>query len=440
MGQVLLDVHGITYSYSAVPALEGVTFQVRPGDMIAVIGPNGSGKSTLIKCLSRALRPKRGAVLLYGRDLWSYSPRETAQRMAVVPQETVTEFEFTVAEVVLMGRQPHIPGLLKRESPQDLATVRKAMELTSTLHLAERPLSSLSGGERQRVVIARALAQEPEVLLLDEPTSHLDITYQAEILELLEYLNRTQKISIIAVIHDLNLAARYFPQVILLGGGKIVALGPTEKVITTPNMKKAYNSEILLSRHPWNGQLFITLLPRRSALSPGEGPRPVVHLVGGGGTGAGLMEAMFRCGWTVTAGVLNRGDTDWEQGRLLGIEMVEIPPFAPITNEDHRRNLSLMKRADCLVLASVPFGQGNIQNLFALEEAQAGGLPLFLVDERPIEERDYTGGLATRVYKKMVENGACLLKTETLVLEAVHTYLAGGNTVSGQQRRASYKD
>ncbi|MGI9953088.1 ABC transporter ATP-binding protein [Moorellaceae bacterium AZ2] len=431
MGQVLLDVHGITYSYSSVPALEGITFRVRPGEMIAVIGPNGSGKSTLIKCLDRALRPQRGAVMLDGRDLWEYSPRETAKRMAVVPQETVTEFDFTVAEVVLMGRQPHLSGLLRRESQRDLAIVREAMELTSILHLAERPVSSLSGGEKQRVIIARALAQEPEVLLLDEPTSHLDITYQLEILDLLEYLNRVKKISIIAVIHDLNLAAQYFPRVILLSGGKIVDLGPPEKVITTPNMKKAYNSEILLSRHPWNGRLFITLLPRKSAGRPADGPCPVVHLVGGGGTGAGLMEAMFRWGWTVTAGVLNRGDRDWEQGRLLGIEMVEIPPFAPINDEDHQRNLALMRRADCLVLANVPFGQGNIRNLYALEDAQAGGLPVFLVDESPIEERDYTGGVATQVYKRIIEKGAYLLKSETPVLKAIRSHLVRSHTLSG---------
>ncbi|MBE3582360.1 MAG: ABC transporter ATP-binding protein [Thermoanaerobacteraceae bacterium] len=430
MGQVLLDVHGITYSYGSVPALAGITFQMRPGEMIAVIGPNGSGKSTLIKCLDRALRPRLGAVLLDGRDLWDYSPRETARRMAVVPQETVTEFDFTVAEVVLMGRQPHLSGLLRREGRRDLAVAREAMELTSTLHLAERPVSSLSGGERQRVIIARALAQEPEVLLLDEPTSHLDITYQVEILDLLAYLNRIKNISIIAVIHDLNLAAQYFPRVILLSGGKIVDVGPPEKVITTPNIRKAYNSEILLGRHPGNGRLFVTLLPRRSAGRTSGNFHPAVHLVGGGGTAAGLMEAMFCRGWKVTAGVLNRGDRDWEQGRLLGIEMVEIPPFVPIGDEDHRRNLALMKKADCALLASVPFGQGNIRNLYALEEALSGGLPVFLVDESPIEERDYTGGAATKVYKRMIEKGACSVPSETSALEAIQSHFAKGITLS----------
>ncbi|MCG0278278.1 MAG: ABC transporter ATP-binding protein [Thermanaeromonas sp.] len=419
MPRVLLDVHGITYSYGSVPALAGITFQVQPGEMIAVIGPNGSGKSTLLKCLDRALRPQRGVVLLDGRDLWDYSRRDVARRIAVVPQETVTEFDFTVAEVVLMGRQPHLSGLIRRESPRDLAVAREAMELTSTLHLAERPVSSLSGGERQRVIIARALAQEPEILLLDEPTSHLDITYQVEILDLLVYLNRIKNISIITVIHDLNLAAQYFRRVILLSGGKIVDVGPPEKVITTPKIRQAYNTEVLLTRHPGNGRLFVTPLPRKSVEMMSGGFRPTVHLVGGGGSGAGLMEAMFVRGWKVTAGVLNRGDRDWEQGRLLGIEMVEIPPFVPIGDEAHQQNLTLMKKADCAVLASVPFGQGNLRNLYALEEALAGGLPVFLLDESPIEERDYTGGIATEVYRRMIGKGACLVPSEVSALEAI---------------------
>ncbi|HBT46271.1 MAG TPA: heme ABC transporter ATP-binding protein [Peptococcaceae bacterium] len=431
MSEVILDVHGIAYSYGAVPALGGITFQVRPGEMVAVIGPNGSGKSTLIKCLNRALRPRVGAVYLDGRDLWDYSLRETARRMAVVPQETVVEFDFTVAEIVLMGRQPHLSGLFRREGRRDLAAAREAMELTSTLHLAERLVSSLSGGERQRVIIARALAQEPEVLLLDEPTSHLDITYQVEILDLLTYLNRLKNISIIAVIHDLNLAAQYFPRVILLSGGRIVDVGPPERVITTPNIRKAYHTEVLLSRHPASGRLLVTPLPRRRAGEASGNPRPAVHLVGGGGTAAGLMEAMFCRGWKVTAGVLNRGDLDWEQGKLLGIEMVEIPPFVPISDEDHCRNLALVKRADCALLANVPFGQGNLRNLYALQEALADGLPVFLVDENPIEERDYTGGEATKVYKRMVEKGACLVPSEASAIEAIRGRFAEGLTFSG---------
>lgn len=436
MAEVLLDIHGATYTYSAVPALDGITFTLRQGEMLAVVGPNGSGKSTLVKCISRALRPKVGTVWLAGRDVCTYSARELARQLAVVPQETAIDFDFSAAEVILMGRQPHI-GPFQHESSRDLAIMRKAMELTSTLHLADRTVATLSGGERQRVVIARALAQEPQVLLLDEPTSHLDITYQVEILELLGRLNREKKLTIIAVLHDLNLAAQYFHKFLLLAAGKIIALGPAEEVLTRENLKKAYASDVVISRHPMNGQLHISWVPTKNKSGVYPGYRPAVHLIGGGGTAGRIMEAMAYAGWTVTAGVLNRGDTDWDQGRLLGIQMVEIPPFAPIGEEDQQRNLALMKQADCVLVAEVPFGPGNIQNLYVVQEAQAWGMPLFLVGAKPVAERDYTGGLATRIYERLIEKGAYLFKEPAQALEAI---AAGGGQRERGARRCTQRE
>lgn len=145
MAEALLDIHGVTYSYNAAPALAGVTLRVAPGEMLAIAGPNGSGKSTLLRCISRALRPQAGTVLLAGRNMLTYTAREVAQRLAVVPQETGVDFDFSVAEVVLMGRQPHLRAF-QRESDRDLEIVHRAMELTATLHLADRPVSTLSGG------------------------------------------------------------------------------------------------------------------------------------------------------------------------------------------------------------------------------------------------------------------------------------------------------
>lgn len=418
MAEVLLDIHGTTYTYSAAPTLDGITFTLRQGEMLTVVGPNGSGKSTLVKCIGRSLRPKVGTILLAGRNVYTYSARELARQLAVVPQETTIDFDFSVAEVVLMGRQPHI-GHFQHESSRDLAIMRKAMELTSTLHLADRTVATLSGGERQRVFIAQALTQEPEVLLLDEPTSHLDITYQVEILELLGRLNREKKLTIIAVLHDLNLAAQYFHKVLILAAGKIVALGPAEEVLTSENIKKAYGSDVVISRHPVNGRPYISWLPPKNNSGVYPAYRPTVHLIGGGGTAGRIMEMMAYAGWTITAGVLNRGDTDWDQGRLLGIQMVDIPPFAPIGEEDQQRNLALMKQADCVLVAEVPFGPGNIQNLYAVQETQAWGMPLFLVGTKPVAKRDYTGGLATRIYERLIEKGAHLVEEPARALEAI---------------------
>lgn len=420
MAEAVLAVHGISYSYGAAPALAGVTFTVEPGVMVAVVGPNGSGKSTLVRCLSRALRPQVGTVLLGGRDLARFSAREVAQRLAVVPQETAIDFDFTVVEVVLMGRQPYLRPW-QRESRHDLAIANRALELTGTLHLAERPVSSLSGGERQRVVIARALAQEPEILILDEPTAHLDLAYESEILELLARLSREKGLTIIAVLHDLNLAAQYFNQCILLAEGRIVALGPVAEVLTRPHIKAAYGCDVLVTRQ--GGRPCISLPPAQPA-RPAEGQHPAVHVVGGGGSAAELLAALVRAGWRVSCGVLNQGDTDWEAGRLLGIDLVTIPAFAPIRQEDREKNLYLMQRADLLLVADVPFGSGNLPNLHAVAAAQAAGRPVFLVG-RPIVERDYTGGEATRVFQRLVARGARILPEGSDVPAALAAALSG---------------
>lgn len=259
----LLNVNQISYGYDSTPVLKDVTFELAPGEMAAVVGPNGSGKSTLLKCVSGFLPPQQGDIRLAGKSISSYSAQERAQQVAVVPQETVLAFDFNVTETVLMGRQPHLKPF-QRETAADVAAARAAMEQTGTGSLAERPVSTLSGGEQQRVLIARALAQEPRLLLLDEPTSQLDITYQAEILGLLQHLNSQRKLATLAVIHDLNLAVQYFNKFILLADGQILAMGTAAEVITGENLKRVYPSQrvqITVNRHPVHHRPFVTVFP-----------------------------------------------------------------------------------------------------------------------------------------------------------------------------------
>ncbi len=416
MPEVLLSVHGVNYSYDSSLALDGLSFDVQQGEMVAIVGPNGCGKSTLLKCMSKVLRPQAGAVFLDKQDIRTLIAKDVAKMLAVVPQETMLEFDFSVAEVVLMGRQPYL-GLLKREGKKDLSMVRQALELTSTLHLADRNVHSLSGGERQRVVIARALAQEPQIILLDEPTSHLDINFQSEILSVLDELNKKHKITIIAVMHDLNMAAQYFSRMMLLSGGKIMMVGTPEMVLTAPNIKEAYGCDVLVERRHACSHLFISPL-----LSPHKNVRGEsgvkVHLVCGGGTGSSLLCAMYAYGWSVTAGVLSQGDSDWEQAHLQGIEVVDVPPFALPGDDEFERNLNLMRNADLVVLSAVPFGRGNLQNLYAVKEAQAENVPVFVVDSVPVDKRDYTGGEASCLYRGILQDGACVLKDEKELFEA----------------------
>ena len=230
------------------------------------MGPNGSGKTTLLKVINGILKPKVGTVFLSNRNIFEMGEKERAKILASVPQDTYVNFDFTVWDIVMMGRFPYL-NRFQWEREEDEKVVEYCMKLTNVLHLSERSIREISGGERQRVIIARALAQEPKVLLLDEPTSNLDISYQIEIMDLLRRLSREKGIIIICAIHNLNLAARYCDRVVLLNKGRIVAMGPPEKVLTKDNIKRVYGIDVWISRHPITGTLYIVPLKpvRRSS-------------------------------------------------------------------------------------------------------------------------------------------------------------------------------
>jgi iron complex transport system ATP-binding protein len=239
--------------YGALEALRGVSLAVGAGEFVGVLGPNGSGKSTLVKTLSRVLRPLGGRVLLDGADVWRLGPRAVARCVAVVPQDAPAPFDFSALEVVLMGRSPHL-SRLSAEGVEDLRIAREAMERTDSWCFAGRPITQLSGGERQRVTLARALAQEPRLLLLDEPTSHLDLGYQIETLERLAALNREAGTTLVAVLHDLNLASAFCPRLVLLAEGRIVADGAPEAVLTRDRLRDVYRVDALVEPDPIHGR------------------------------------------------------------------------------------------------------------------------------------------------------------------------------------------
>jgi len=249
---MILEVSGAACAYDGTDVLSDVTLRVGPGDFVAVAGPNGSGKSTLIRTLSRVLRPRLGSALLDGGDLYAIPARRSAQALAVLPQETSVEFEFTCEEVVLMGRAPHL-GRFETETERDRAVVRDAMERTSTWELRKRAILELSGGERQRVLLARAFAQEPKILLLDEPTAHLDLSFQLQILRLVRALRDEKKTGVLASLHDLNLAAAYADRIVLLSKGKIAAAGTPKEVLVEPALRPIFGPEVTVHSHPDTG-------------------------------------------------------------------------------------------------------------------------------------------------------------------------------------------
>ncbi len=398
-----LEVSELDFSYYEVKILNDISFCVEKGGFVAVIGPNGSGKSTLLKNISALLSPQKGRVLLCNQDIFSMKTRDLARNMAVVPQDTVVSFPFTVLETVMMGRMPH-QKRFGGETPQDMAIAKWAMEITGTWHLKDRPITEISGGERQRVIVARALTQEPQVLLLDEPTAHLDLQHQLELLELLQGLTRTGKLAVVAVLHDLNLAAQFSEYVIMLYKTKIFAAGRPEEVLTAANIREVFNIEAVVAPNNLTGRFNIIPVARSvPELCRGDGCH--VHLICGGGTGTYIMERLVEKGFRVSCGVLNIGDSDWSNARNLGLALVEEAPFAGIREETYQKNWRFIEQADVIVVMPIPFGNGNLGNLRQAGEALAAGKIVILVGG-DIEARDFTGGKATRLYKDMLDNNA----------------------------------
>jgi iron complex transport system ATP-binding protein len=243
-------------------ALRDVSVEVPRGSLTGLLGPNGCGKTTLLKLLSGVLAPDHGTVSLDGRPLSSLSRRDIARHVAVVPQETHPAFDFTVMEMVLMGRHPHV-GAFQLEGPKDFAVAGDALAATGTTHLAARRYLTLSGGEKQRVVIAGALAQAPDVLLLDEPTASLDLGYQLDVASLLGTLNRERAVTMVLATHDLNLAAALCDSLVLLREGRVLAQGATRDVLTAAMVRQLYGVDAEVSFHDRAGHLTVVPVARR---------------------------------------------------------------------------------------------------------------------------------------------------------------------------------
>ncbi len=264
----MLRAADVSYAYvPGAPVLRHVSASVGRGELLGLLGPNGCGKTTLLRLLAGITRPQQGTIALDGRPLASYSRRAVARRIAFVPQETQPAFQYTALELVLMGRHPHLDAFAL-EGPRDIAIAREALAATGTAHMERRPLQTLSGGEKQRVMIASALAQSPDLLLLDEPTASLDLGYQLEIASLLARLNRERGVTIVMATHDLNLAAAICTELVLLRRGEVVTSGLTADVLTPASIRQVYDVEADVHLHAEVGHL--TVVPIRRSAAPAE--------------------------------------------------------------------------------------------------------------------------------------------------------------------------
>jgi iron complex transport system ATP-binding protein len=407
--------------YGAADVLHGVSLQVRPGEVVGLVGPNGCGKTTLVRVASRALKPSAGSVRVVDRDPYGMPAKEAARVVAVVPQDVIPAFPFDVLEFVLMGRAPYLTRWTGG-GPADWAKAREAMEAVGVQHLADRPMDELSGGERRRAVLAQALAQDAPILLLDEPTTHLDIRHVVEFHQLIRRLADDRRVAVLAVLHDLTLAAAVADRLVAMHAGEVVADGQPEEVVTRSLLRTVYGVNADIERSEATGRPTVVLGPPEQAIAP-TGLRALV--VGGAGRGAPLMRLLVERGVHVVAAVLHGSDTDVEVAERLDIEHVSVPAFSEIDEEAAVAWRRHAAAADLLVVCDPPVGPGNVRNLELALEAATRAIPVVLLDAVPIAERDFTGGRATELWGELRERATVVTGYAQVVDAALAQMPAG---------------
>jgi iron complex transport system ATP-binding protein len=411
-----IDVSGLSFSFGNKPVLKDISFEVGDGEFLGLMGPNGSGKTTLLRCLMNYLSPKSGTISIDGKILSELSAGQVARTFAVVPQSSATDFTFSAYDIVMMGRIPHMSGRLTGTTKEDIVAVRTAMERTNTWQFAGRQFSALSGGERQRIIIARALAQQPKALLLDEPTVYLDISGQIEIMDLIRRLNKETGITVVAVLHDVNLAARYCDRIALLSNGTLEIIGPPSEVITPATVQAVYGVDVVIRKDPFTNAVYV--LPS-SLGGPIHRHGTRVHVLSGGGTGGPVLKALHDRGYSVSTGVLNVLDTDFENAKDLHIPTVAEIPFAQISDEAHSSNLSMIDESSAVVVTRFPVGPGNLKNLEAAMHAIAGSKKVFILTPPGGKDYDFVGGKAETLVERLVASGAIQVRNIHDLLSAL---------------------
>jgi iron complex transport system ATP-binding protein len=411
-----LAVEHLSVAYGDRAAIRDVSLSVAPGEVVALAGPNGSGKSSLIRAAVGLLAQEIGSVRVDGVPVDRGGSRERARRVAWMPQDEAPGENVPLEEYVEYGRYAWVA----RWSPPtqaDRAAVRDAIAQVDLVALAARGMAELSGGERQRARLARTLAQDAPVLLLDEPTAHLDIGHQLDILERIRTHARREHRSVVVALHDLNLAARFTDRVAVLSHGRLVAVGPPTEVLSPALLEEVWGIVAELRRDPRSGQPY--LLPRLATeriTRPTASPSPRVHVMAGGGAGSATLQALFERGFDLSAGVLPLFDTDTELARELGLPVAVEVPFAPIGPEALARLDRLLEESEAIVVAPFPVGPSNLANLEGLLR-WVERRPIALLQHAAGSTWDFTSGKATSFREELLRRGAAELPDVGAVAE-----------------------
>jgi len=400
---MLLKVRNVRIALESSEILKNISFEIKKGEMVAVLGPNGSGKTTLLRTIYGILKPDEGVVYLDGKKIHEMSVEEIAKNTGYLPQEKV-DTGLKVLDVVLLGRTAY--G--RTPSTHDTEIARKSLREVGMENFEERSFSQLSGGEKQKVMLARIFAQKAELLLLDEPTAHLDISSQIEIMEILRKRTEIGFSSLIAI-HDINLASTFCDRIIMLKNGKITHAGGVE-IVTANSIKEVFDADVIVRKQA--GRPFV--VPQFIQRSSGGDKK--IHVICGGGSGEKLFSELRKEGYSVSAGVLNALDSDIEYLAGSGKIVIEAP-FSPISEESHEKNLKLIEESDAVILTDLCIGSGNLMNLkAALKAAELG--KLIVIDSTPFSERNFAGKEAEELFEEIVGK-ALRVEDEKEVLKAI---------------------
>jgi iron complex transport system ATP-binding protein len=401
----------LTYADASVgydaPVVTGASLEVHAGEIVGLIGPNGAGKTTLVRAVTRGARTFAGGISVDGADVHSMRWRDLARVVAVLPQAESTAFAFSGRQFVEMGRHAHV-SRFGDLGPADHAAVDRAMELTDTVMLADKAVDTLSGGDLQRLTLAQTLAQEPRVLLLDEPTSHLDLNHRLQVLDAVRSLV-DDGLAVLAVFHDLDVAARYSDRLAVVAGGRLRDADAPAEVLTAVTLDEVFGVRSVIRTDPVTGSVQVVPVVRSGATAGATGPRVLV--VSGSGTGAAIMRRLALQGYRVGAGALPAGDTDHDVAVALGVPFTPLGAFTAMSAADEDAALAGCRDADAVVVVATPFGPANLGNLRA---AAAARRPTVLVGRLDILQ-DFSRGEALSMWNELRGRGAieCLDASQT---------------------------
>jgi iron complex transport system ATP-binding protein len=415
--KTLLHANHLHCGYDGGDVVADVTLSLGFGEFVGIVGPNGAGKTTLLKTLAGLIAPRAGQVTLEERPLATFKAVELARWRAYLPQTLPGDSGWSVREIVAMGRFAHRRGWGLALGKGDRRAIDAALTATHLVELQHKPIEHLSGGQRQRAFLARALAQEAPVLLLDEPTAHLDLGHQIEFFRVLREVMSQRPLAVIAVLHDLNLAAQFCHRLWVVSAGDaqapgaVVADGPPEAILVPALIERIFGLAVQVRHHPETGLPY--LLPA-GGVRPHGGDGARVHVMAGGGAGERLISALHRRGYQLSVGAINLLDSDQALATLLGLQVISEAPFCPLEPATLDLLGITLKEAPVIVVADVAWGSGNLANLRVLA-ALSTAPAIWLINDTPVEARDFTGGEATRLYTALVARGARLASMETVL-------------------------